>query len=1343
MRLQQSTLIKPVIITLVGLLSLILLLTCSRDNPFDSEGTKFISGAPPQINMLEDSVDVYEGDTSIFTISWLDTAAVGGAQAYIKEIHFDFDNNGIFEDSVPGSASYTFYISHRFNQPYNGIAKLYGSDNDFEHSALDSFRLIVRSSRPTIDSVVAPTSSAKNSAIRLRVMASDPDDSISWYLWAFDGINFSDSSMTDSINTMFATDGVKSVAVKVRDSKGITSIQKMLAISVASAIDNEGPTISFIYPADNMVVNNSVMPVTLSVSDPGGIGLVIVNGVDAQPVSGSTKNWRCTVTLVAGTNQVLAVAQDKLGNSSQKSVTVSYLSGAADTDPPQISFVSPEQDDTVNTANITISIQAIDPSQIAKILCDTTEMTNVSADNYQCAFTLDSGENVIIIRASDRVGNTGADTLRVFFIPTVLDIVPPRITILQPRANSRWQNNSVIIEGSATDASQVDSVFVNGSSVWYSEPTFRGTVTLTHGYNMLRVRVVDKSAQHNSSVDSVIVIANNPPQLGSNIDLDTSLAVNQNYGALLAVTDPDNDGLSASLTHPLHLCTTQPSVTVNTQGVQISNYRPTRPGTDTFIVKIQDNVWMDSVVHTWNVYVSVPGETKPFFTTVAGTLVNTISADSAYTDTLFAQDPNGSPLRFSLIKPSTPDSMAIDSISGRVSWTPAFSDTGLKTISAMVSTGSESDTLTWTIRVRMYDRRPVLANPGPKTVSEGQQLRFTLSATDADNDTLEYSFGDSVPPEARLQNGVFSWTPLCNQYGSRQIDFVVREKNRTPALSDTQSIIVTVIDSLNCGPNLDNPGTKTVAEGQKLSFTLSVSDFENDSYTLSMTGVPQDANLDGSTFAWTPLYTQKGEYQVKFKATQTNPPQLSDSESITITVTNTNRNPVFSSTSSGMTASAYLDIKYSDTLVASDPDGDPITFSILYGPEGLSISNDIVTWTAKKYQSDAVPVLVVATDNGSLKDTLRWNINVRPWPRMYGTSVMETGTSVKQTADSGFVFCGTVATSFHGNDVFVAKTNAFGDTLWTRRYGGTGNDGANSIAVLKDGSLAVLGYTPTASTSSKSSEFYLLRLKSNGDTMWTRTFGGAFADTGYCVIQTSDDNLLLCGSTMLKRNPSNAMLIKVDDKGNELWKTPYDNNSRNDIGYSVCESSNGYVLTGVTVNPNNQSSDVFVVRTNSTGTALNNPEVYDIDGNDAAGYGIVDAGNGAVMICGTTTSSSTGNSSAFLLNVNSYGGLITPPIKYGVNSGAFGVAKNSYGEFVLTGYSTSITSSSRDLFLVRTNAQGGVIKSATFGSTGSDCGYGVTTTSDGNFVAVGSIERGAGNSDIYMLKVDTNMELVK
>ncbi|CAB5113372.1 T1SS secreted agglutinin RTX, partial [Olavius algarvensis associated proteobacterium Delta 3] len=125
-----------------------------------------------------------------------------------------------------------------------------------------------------------------------------------------------------------------------------------------------------------------------------------------------------------------------------------------------------------------------------------------------------------------------------------------------------------------------------------------------------------------------------------------------------------------------------------------------------------------------------------------------------------------------------------------------------------------------TVTVNEVNVAPSLDPIGDHTVDEGVELTFTATAGDTDisANTLTFSLGAGAPVGAGIDpvTGVFTWTPAEDQGpGTHGIEVVVTD-NGTPALSDSETITVTV-NEVNVAPSLDPIGDHTVDEGVELT----------------------------------------------------------------------------------------------------------------------------------------------------------------------------------------------------------------------------------------------------------------------------------------------------------------------------------------------------------------------------------------------------------------------------------------------------------------------------------------------------------------------------------------------
>ncbi len=245
---------------------------------------------------------------------------------------------------------------------------------------------------------------------------------------------------------------------------------------------------------------------------------------------------------------------------------------------------------------------------------------------------------------------------------------------------------------------------------------------------------------------------------------------------------------------------------------------------------------------------------------------------------------------------------------------------------------------------------PVLASIGSKSTPEGSALSFSVSAADADGDTLTYS-ASPLPTGASFSGQTFSWTPAVGQAGSYTITFTVSD-GRGGTASEAATVTVTTQGG-NHVPVLASIGAKSIVKGNTLSISVSATDADGDTLTYSATGLPTGATFSGQAFAWKPAYDQVGTYQVTFSVTDGK--GGTDTETVPIQVTNINSVPVLASIGNkSVTANTTL----SFTVSAADADGDTLGYTTSPLPTGATFANRTFNWTPTSAGSTAITFFV-------------------------------------------------------------------------------------------------------------------------------------------------------------------------------------------------------------------------------------------------------------------------------------------------------------------------------------------------------------------------------------------------
>ncbi|NML22914.1 BACON domain-containing protein [Pseudoflavitalea sp. G-6-1-2] len=176
--------------------------------------------------------------------------------------------------------------------------------------------------------------------------------------------------------------------------------------------------------------------------------------------------------------------------------------------------------------------------------------------------------------------------------------------------------------------------------------------------------------------------------------------------------------------------------------------------------------------------------------------------------------------------------------------------------------------------------------------------------------------------------------------------------------------------------------------------------------------------------------------------------------------------------------------------------------------------------------------------------------------------------------DGDLVFRTGTQTAFH--DGLIVKYNADGSVQWKRTYGGNGGDYLNAIAPAPGGGYFVSGYSSSTdgdfAAGHGSFDFWVMKIKENGDKEWNKVFGGSKLEYGYAITSGIDEGCLVVGTTYskdgdVKNNYSSSgfndgWVIKVSSTGILLWSRNYGSSGWENLNSVIATPEGGFMLAG-------------------------------------------------------------------------------------------------------------------------------------------------------------------------------------
>ncbi len=224
------------------------------------------------------------------------------------------------------------------------------------------------------------------------------------------------------------------------------------------------------------------------------------------------------------------------------------------------------------------------------------------------------------------------------------------------------------------------------------------------------------------------------------------------------------------------------------------------------------------------------------------------------------------------------------------------------------------------------------------------------------------------------------------------------------------------------------------------------------------------------------------------------------------------------------------------------------------------------------------------------------SIGQTQWSKLIGSPYESQANSVRKTFDHGYIITGFTTDVNYTQYVYLVKTDSIGDTLWTKRnispitpqpFGGSGNGYGYDVIQTSDSGFVVVANITDFDTVRIA---ILIKTNANGDTLWTKKMRRLYGGLATSIKQTTDSGFIISGAVLMNNSqspPWGVYLIKTDAVGDTLWTRILTPSSANPCEYSVCQTSDGgYFLAGQIYNFNNSSDDIYILKTDALGDTL-------------------------------------------------------------------------------------------------------------------------------------------------------------
>lgn len=336
------------------------------------------------------------------------------------------------------------------------------------------------------------------------------------------------------------------------------------------------------------------------------------------------------------------------------------------------------------------------------------------------------------------------------------------------------------------------------------------------------------------------------------------------------------------------------------------------------------------------------------------------------------------------------------------------------------------------------------------------------------------------------------------------------------------------------------------------------------------------------------------------------------------------------------------------------------------------------------------------------------------WSKQFGDmgDQRATGIAVDSAGDAVIVgsyygsvdFGGGALTSAGNSDIFVAKIDANGNHLWSKRFGDVSSQYGTAVSVDSAGNTVITGYFygsvdfgGGSLTSAGGDDIFVAKFDANGNHLWSERLGGTGMESGKAVAVDNAGNVFvtgglggeadLGGGLLASAGGQDAFIIKLDGNGNHLWSRRFgDGQDQVGNGIAVDASTGSAVFTGsfagsVSFGGGALASaggqDVFVAKLDANGNHMWSKRFG--NGQDQVGRTVAIDGGGNVVFTGNMAGAadfgggplaSAGGQDAFVVKLDASGNhLWSKRFGDGQDQVGDGVAvSGSTGKITVTGY---------------------------------------------------------------------------
>lgn len=353
--------------------------------------------------------------------------------------------------------------------------------------------------------------------------------------------------------------------------------------------------------------------------------------------------------------------------------------------------------------------------------------------------------------------------------------------------------------------------------------------------------------------------------------------------------------------------------------------------------------------------------------------------------------------------------------------------------------------------------------------------------------------------------------------------------------------------------------------------------------------------------------------------------------------------------------------------------------------------------------------------------------------RSYGEVVWQFFDCIATTSDGGMIAVGSADRLFgiSNYDIWVVRTDAWGDTLWTKFYGSPweiGWDRGKAVREIEDGGFIILGriFIPWDDVHAN---VWLIKTDSIGNVQGEKFYGGDYTQNPKALDITPDGGYIFSAFSVDSTGDIGAWVVRTDSEGDTLWTRLFNGAERDYLESVKSVSDGGYILAGHSNSFHSDSSDTslrrdaWVVKLDSSG----NTEWSKSYGSkiDDSFLSVLQTDDGGFVFGGRTNWFSGDTTfEAWLVKTDSAGNKLWENTYVDGGSTRLSTVINSHnGGYIFTGWSSLSPFDPREVYVVEVDVDGSLLWSRTYSNGIEDRGNNITAYENGYAIAGNTYEK--------------------